>query len=115
MEGETATMVSGFSSDYNLFYEQGKGKLKEPAFKINQEPLFLFSERHDSLRNPHGYEQHSREGDPLLTETYALLPGSPAIAAGVSLPEVPDDFWGTLRTSGEAFDMGVFKFKDSVQ
>lgn len=41
---------------------------------------------------------------------YHLQSSSPAINAGVSLPLVTSDFYGTLRPQGGAFDIGIHEF-----
>ncbi len=41
---------------------------------------------------------------------FALLAGSPAIDAGVTLPYVTNDFLGTSRPQGAAYDIGAFEF-----
>jgi hypothetical protein len=41
---------------------------------------------------------------------FALLAGSPAIDAGVTLSYVTNDFLGTSRPQGAAYDIGAFEF-----
>lgn len=40
---------------------------------------------------------------------FHLQPGSPAIDAGASLPQVPDDFDGVTRPQGAAYDIGAYE------
>lgn len=51
--------------------------------------------------------------DPLFVDAAArdfrLLPGSPAIDAGVALPEVERDFAGIARPLGGGYDVGAFE------
>ena len=44
---------------------------------------------------------------------FHLQSGSPAINAGVSLSEVPQDFEGTVRPQGSAYDIGAFEYRES--
>ena len=52
--------------------------------------------------------------DPKLVNTsgvdFQLVAGSPAIDAGVTLPYVTNDFLGTSRPQGAAYDIGAFEF-----
>jgi Right handed beta helix region len=41
---------------------------------------------------------------------FQLVSGSPAIDAGVTLPYVTNDFLGTTRPQGAAYDIGAFEF-----
>ena len=41
---------------------------------------------------------------------FALLAGSPAIDAGVAVSAVPDDFIGTRRPQGAAYDIGAYEY-----
>jgi hypothetical protein len=50
------------------------------------------------LANPAGFDFHLRAG-------------SPAIAAGLSLSAVPDDFDGATRSATAAYDLGAYLFK----
>ena len=53
--------------------------------------------------------------DPLLVNPagfdFHLTAGSPAIAAGLNLPYVPNDFAGASRPVGAAYDVGAYQFK----
>src|SRR5262249_34940831 len=56
----------------------------------------------------------NRTGDPLFADLahadYHLLPGSPAIDAGVAQPEAaPSDLDGHFRVQGAAIDLGAFE------
>jgi hypothetical protein len=65
---------------------QGRGSAA--ANNLTSEPLFVDSATFD----------------------FHLQPGSPAIDAGVSLAEVPDDYDGTSRPQGAAYDIGAYEF-----
>jgi Right handed beta helix region len=41
---------------------------------------------------------------------YHLLETAPAIDAGATLPEIPDDLDGNIRPQGAAYDMGAYEF-----
>ena len=47
------------------------------------------------------------------TETQALLPGSPAIDAGVAVPGVTTDQRGVPRPQGQAPDIGAFESRSA--
>jgi hypothetical protein len=83
-----ATFVS---LGHNLFSDQPAVALK-PTDLINTNPLLA----------PLGHY-----GGP--TETQPLLPGSPAIDAGVALPSVTTDQRGVSRPQGKAPDIGAFE------
>lgn len=52
---------------------------------------------------------HSFTTNPQLNATYNLLPGSPCINQGVTLPQVPYDLAGNARSDG-ANDIGAYEF-----
>ena len=61
-------------------------------------------------------KDHNLTGvDPLFVNAAAqdfhLKPGSPAIAAGVALPDVPTDFDGKPRPLGDAYDLGAYEWE----
>jgi hypothetical protein len=45
---------------------------------------------------------------------YHLAPGSPAIDAGLDLPDVTDDIDGEARPSGSAYDVGADEFEGDI-
>jgi hypothetical protein len=47
--------------------------------------------------------------DPLLTASYGLRPGSPAIDKGLTVPWLTVDLVGTARPQGSAYDIGAFE------
>jgi hypothetical protein len=64
-----------------------------------------------------GFDVHSKVATPaqLFVDpvhfNYQLKPGSPAIDAGVALPEVPVDILGVARPQGLAYDIGCYEAK----
>jgi hypothetical protein len=49
--------------------------------------------------------------DPLLTPSYRLLPNSPAIDAGLTIPWLTVDLAGFSRPQGAAYDLGAFEMR----
>jgi parallel beta-helix repeat protein len=49
----------------------------------------------------------------ISSSDFHLQLGSPAINAGISLPEVPCDFDGNKRPGGSAYDIGAFEYGSS--
>jgi hypothetical protein len=56
-------------------------------------------------------DQHSKTADPLLnaTELYRPRTGSPALAGGLVLSEVQQDYSGASRAQGTAYDIGAYQ------
>jgi hypothetical protein len=57
----------------------------------------------------------SRNGDPLFvneTSDFSVKSVSPAIDAGLTLPEVATDIDGLTRPLGSAYDIGAYEFRD---
>jgi hypothetical protein len=97
-----AKTVSGFQSDHNVvvnqFYDNGGNSL-------------LTLRQWQAL----GYDLHSIVATPAqlfvdpANNNYALKAGSPAIDAGVTLPQVPTDILGVTRPQGLAYDIGAYE------
>jgi hypothetical protein len=62
-------------------------------------------------------QSHNYTENPLFVDAAAgkfkLRPESPAINAGISLPQVPCDFDGNKRPSGSGYDIGAFEYGSS--
>ena len=91
--GQTVWVVSssGVSADYNLFYNSDGSSLSgtkssHDLWAIN--PLFIN----------------------LAAGNYHLQAGSPAIDAGVTLPNVLNDFDGIARPQGVRYDIGPYEY-----
>ncbi len=54
-------------------------------------------------------DSHSIHGDPLLNSDRTLQASSPCIDAGITLSTVANDFNGTARPQGAAYDIGAFE------
>jgi len=65
-----------------------------------------------------GNASNNLTSDPLFANPsqgdFHLTSGSPAIDAGISLPEVPTDFEGTPRPQGSAYDIGADEYGSGV-
>jgi len=48
--------------------------------------------------------------DPYNPNNYKLKPTSPAIGAGITIPFVADDFFGTSRPQGTGYDIGAYEY-----
>jgi parallel beta-helix repeat protein len=89
------TTSSGIDKDYNLFYNSdGSIPLgdREPHDVWELDPKFV---------NPAAGE-------------FRLLPDSPAIDAGFSLPSVSDDFNGNSRPQLQGYDIGPFEYLSTL-
>lgn len=70
--------------------------------------------RSDRARPPgNPFEHDLWQVDPLVVDPAAgdfhLKPGSPAIDAGLAMPDIPDDFDGVTRPLGAGYDIGGFE------
>jgi hypothetical protein len=96
--------VSGFHSDYNVVVNHFSDDGGNTSISIV---------KWQSL----GFDAHSIVGTPaqLFVDpahlNYKLKPGSPAIDAGLSLPDVKTDIDGVSRPQGLAYDIGCYEAK----
>jgi|GEM_PF-1859076 len=97
-----ASGVSGFASDYNAVVNR---------FSIDEGGSTLSLAAWQAF----GYDTHSFASTPAVlfvdpaNANYHLKIGSPAIAAGVALPEVTDDIDGVARPIGNPYAMGCYE------
>src|SRR5262249_2276993 len=98
-----------FDSDYNDFYWKGK-ESSDLTFALkgkNGDTSF------DAWKSSKGKDAHSKWGDPLFSDPahfdFTLMEGSPAIDAGVPLPDVWRDKVWVARPRGPSHDCGVFE------
>ena len=102
-----AKSVSGFESDYNVVVNN---------FSDNNGNSLVSLTKWQAL----GFELHSVIATPAqlfvdpANNNYALKAGSPAIDAGVALPQVPTDILGVTRPQGLAYDIGAYEFVAST-
>jgi len=95
--------VSGFQSDYNVVVNHVSDDGGNTSISLA---------RWQAL----GFDLHSHVATPTqlfvdpANNNYALKAGSPAIDAGVALPQVPSDILGVARPQGLAFDIGAYEF-----
>ncbi len=95
--------LAGFQSDYNVVMDRfstdgGDTRIGLAAWQA------LGYDAHSFIAAPAQLFVDPAGGD------YRLKPGSPAINAGVALPDVPDDLTGQPRPIGPAFDIGAYEF-----
>jgi parallel beta-helix repeat protein len=64
-------------------------------------------------------QDHNLTTDPHFVDAaqhdFRLQPTSPAIDAGITLGDVPDDFDGLSRPRGEGYDIGAYEFAEHSQ
>lgn len=96
--------VSGFQSDYNVVVNHFSDDGGNSSISIaNWQAL--------------GFDQHSIVSTPAqlfvdpANQNYMLKAGSPAIDAGISLPDVLTDINGLSRPQGLAYDIGCYEAK----
>ena len=101
--------------DYNLYFSPTS------RYPFWYEPEKMYWEKFEHWRAGTGCDEHSLLADPKLDllvgkwgqSSLQPLAGSPAIDAGLALPEaVPADFLGTPRPQGKAFDLGAYEVKE---
>jgi hypothetical protein len=59
-------------------------------------------------------DSKSIHGDPVMNSDLTLQASSPCINAGITLSTVTDDFNGTARPQGSAYDIGAFEAESST-
>jgi len=98
--------LASHRSDYNLWY-QPQGKL---AILLTSQPADL-----PQLQTATGQEAHSLSGEPKFTAAdkgdYRLLPDSPAIARGLRIEDVSDDYTGQARSAQGGPDLGAYEHR----
>ncbi|HJS28517.1 MAG TPA: right-handed parallel beta-helix repeat-containing protein [Anaerolineales bacterium] len=95
--------LAGFESDYNIIVDRfstdsGDSNMDFAAWQA------LGYDLNSILATPEELFVDEAAGD------YRLKPGSPAIDAGVALPDVPADLEGNPRPIGLAYDIGAYEF-----
>lgn len=93
--------VSGFESDYNIVVNR---------FSIDEGDTNMAL----TAWRAFGYDLHSTISTPGAlfvnpASDFHLIAGSPAVDAGTSLAEVPQDLEGTPRPQGSVYDIGCFE------
>lgn len=91
---------------HNLYYARGESKT-----------LIQRGRDRFTAKDLGQFEPTSLSGDPLLVDVgrmtsavnLALKPGSPAIDAGIAVPELTWDFRGAKRPQGAGWDIGAFE------
>jgi hypothetical protein len=106
---DTNWSLPTFDSDYNLFSWKSRTSADSSiALRGNTADTSL-----DSWKSSKGKDAHSKWGDPLFGDPthfdFTLLEGSPAIDAGVALPDVWRDKLWVARPRGPSHDCGVFE------
>ncbi|MDR3574158.1 MAG: right-handed parallel beta-helix repeat-containing protein [Anaerolineaceae bacterium] len=95
--------LAGFNSDYNVVMSR---------FSTDDGDSILSLTTWQSM----GYDRHSLIATPYQLfinagkNDYHLSPGSPAVDAGTTLSDVPNDLEGALRPSGLAYDIGAYEY-----
>ena len=103
-----SSSVSGFESDYNVVQAGDRFSVDGGSTRISL-----------SEWQQHGWDLNSIISTPeelfvdAESHDYRLHPGSPAIDAGTTLEEVTEDFDGTPRPQGEAYDIGAYEYSPS--
>jgi hypothetical protein len=59
-------------------------------------------------------DPNSIHGDPVMNSDHSLQASSPCINTGITLTTVTDDFNGTARPQGKAYDIGAFEAESST-
>jgi len=99
-----STVEASFQSDYNV--------VMSTAFALDDNATQLTLAQWQAL----GYDTHSVTAtDTALFvnpsgNDYHLKSGSPAIGAGTTLSDVPDDRDGAIRPQGGSFDIGCYEY-----
>lgn len=101
--------LATFDSDYNDFFWKTRSSSDlSIAIKTKSADTSL-----DTWKSSNGKDGHSKWGDPLFGDPahfdFTLLEGSPAIDAGVILPDVWRDKLWVARPRGPSHDCGVFE------
>ena len=97
------TAVSGFKSDHNVVVNRFSTNNGSTTISLT------------AWRQKTGQDLHSLIADPTAlfvnpaANDYHLKPGSPAINAGATLPQVTDDLDGTPRPLGGLYDIGCYE------
>jgi hypothetical protein len=98
-----------FDSDYNVFFWKSKAP-SDPTFALKGKNGDTSL---DTWKSVKGKDTHSKWSDPLFSDAahfdFTLLEGSPAIDAGIALPDVWRDKLWVARPRGPSHDCGVFE------
>lgn len=95
--------LSGFESDFNVLVDRmsvdgGNSTLDLAAWQaLGYDGHSFIAAPEDLFLDPAAHD-------------YRLKPGSPAVDAGVPLPDVPVDLTGASRPAGAGFDIGAYEF-----
>jgi len=98
--------LEGFESDYNIVADR---------FSADGDTTVITLAEWQAL----GYDAHSSVAttDQLFQEEagadYRLLPGCPAVDAGMVLADVPSDLDGAPRPWGPAYDIGAYEYREA--
>jgi len=89
--------------NYNLYYNSG-GHIgtRGTVGQVNYDTIA-------ALRTGMGGDANSIQSDPDVQSDYTILSTSPAKDAGTTVTSVNDDFYGTRRPQGTAYDIGSFE------
>jgi hypothetical protein len=95
--------LEGFASDYNIVMDRFSADDGNTSITLSEWQAL-------------GYDTHSIISDPTQlfvhpdSGNYHLLPGTPAVDAGISLADVLDDLEGNPRPSGMDYDVGAYEY-----
>lgn len=101
--------IDKLACDYNIYFSKA-GKY-EFVVELTLGGQAYNKWNFSSWRREMDVDLHSRAADPLLNYANAYRPaqGSPALAGGLSLPDVRDDYLGASRPRDRACDIGAYQ------
>jgi hypothetical protein len=95
--------VNKVKLDYNCWYES-----TGPVAMVGN-AYYDYATQWEAYKAATKQDSNSINGDPLLNLDLTLQASSPCIDGGITLSTVTDDYNGTLRPQGAAYDIGAFE------
>lgn len=100
-----SSSISGFDSDYNIisyYFENTSGSLVN---LVSWRNLYSLDKHSKQIAKPKTVLKHISDNN------YKPAADSPAVDAGIALPEVLIDIISTIRPQGNAYDIGAYELK----
>ncbi|HEY6331602.1 MAG TPA: right-handed parallel beta-helix repeat-containing protein [Blastocatellia bacterium] len=101
--------VDKLTCDYNVYF--GKSGNCDFVVEVTLGNQSYNKWNFGSWKRAMDVDRHSKTADPLINPAnlYKPRPGSPALAAGLALPDVRQDYAGNNRTGAAAYDIGAYQ------